>query len=352
MTAGQVGAHLSPALSVSVVVRSFKRPAALLELVDRLCRQAYPCFEVIIFEQSGDPKLVAELHARRDHRLQVVVSPPCDPPRARNEAVRHARGDVLIFIDDDDLPIGTDWISLHLRNYSDPTCVGVAGRATGDATGKKRPLFPRVIRALAMRHTFFKDTVALNHNTIRKTNIDFLVGTNASVRRTLIERIGGWDEGIPMHEEQSFAFKFHRHRSPGEHFVFDPGPTIQRRTDIPGGLERRTRKDWARWELETRLFYYERVVGHYFPVRYRLLCPLFVLRGVQQVLFWIWDGDNRHRGFFERMRATIDLVPSVRLALALPRFSASDVRRVSALQQDARADLGIVGIKETLNGAR
>jgi hypothetical protein len=120
-----------------------------------------------------------------------------------------------------------------------------------------------------------------------------------------------------------------RHRA-RERLVFDPGPTIHRRTDVPGGLARRTRKDWYAWELEARLFYYQHVVGHYFPIRYRLLRPLFVLRGFEQSLLWMWD-DNRHRSRRERVRATIGLVQSLPRALPFQRFSTTGVRRVSQL---------------------
>jgi hypothetical protein len=85
-------------------------------------------------------------------------------------------------------------------------------------------------------------------------------------------------------------------------------------------------------ELEARLFYYEHVVGHYFPLRYRLLYPMFLLRGMEQVLLWICDPDNRHRRLVERLRATIDLVKSLPRVLAFQRFSASDVRRVPRLE--------------------
>jgi glycosyltransferase involved in cell wall biosynthesis len=318
-------------LPISVVVRSYKRPGALLELVGRLRSQRYPTFEVVILEQSEDPELVSRITSADDPRIRVIVSPQRDPPAARNEAVRHATGNVLLFIDDDDLPIGSDWIALHARNYADPRCMGVVGRAASDPEGKKVPKFPWIIRALAMRHTFFKDTVSYAHNTLRKESVDFLIGTNASVRRTLIDRIGGWDEGIPMHEEQSFAIKFHRQHRSGERFVFDPGPIIQRRTDLPGGLSRRTRDDWYAWELEARLFYYEQVVGHYFPIRYRLLCPLFVLRALEQAFFWIWDPDNAHWSLCSRLRASIDLLKSLPRALRFERFPAADVRRVTRI---------------------
>src|SRR6266536_2454709 len=105
-------------LPVSVVIRSYRRPAALLELLARLRAQTYPAFEVIVLEQSDDPRLLARLEAEGDPRLRVVLSAPRNPPAARNEALRHARGDILLFIDDDDLPLGRDWIAASTLRHA------------------------------------------------------------------------------------------------------------------------------------------------------------------------------------------------------------------------------------------
>jgi glycosyltransferase involved in cell wall biosynthesis len=318
----------------SVIVRSYRRPAALIELVDRLCAQQYPHFEVIIVEQSGDPGLLGALAARRDPRLRVVERPPLGAPGARNEGVRHARGEVLLFVDDDDLPIGTDWIEGHMANYADPRCMGVNGRLAACAAGAPAPRFPRLVRWASLRHTFFKDPWTFAFGSLRKDGIDFLVGSNASVRRSLIERIGGWDEGIPMGEEQSFAFKFARARRPGEHLTYDPRPQVWRRVNIDGGLDRRSARDWYRRDLEGRVIYYHGVVAHYFPWRFRLLYPLYLLRVLEQVLIWLWDADNADRGFGERLRATLLTVaefPAIewRLGWCLDRGT---IRRAPALE--------------------
>jgi glycosyltransferase involved in cell wall biosynthesis len=313
---------------VSVVIRSYRRAAALKELVERLCGQSYPDFEIVILEQSDDPALVAHLRSYGDARIRVTVASPMDPPAARNEAIRHSRGEILLFIDDDDLPVDDDWIALHVRNYDDPRCMGVVGRLVADPSKASGPPLARLLRPFAFKQTFFKDTIVLAHNTLFKDEIDFLIGSNASVRRTLVERIGGWDEGIPMNEEQSFAIKFARQRAPGERFVFDPRPIVWRRTDIPGGLNRRAGDDWCIRELEARLFYYKHVVGYYFPWRYRLLEPLFWLRGMEQVLVWIWDRDNAHRPLEQRVRASVELVTELPRALKSRRFPADKVRRV------------------------
>jgi glycosyltransferase involved in cell wall biosynthesis len=313
---------------VSVVVRSYKRGEALKELVHRLQRQRYPSFEVVILEQSDDPELVRYLKSLGDPRIHVCIAPPTNPPAARNEAIRHSSGEIILLIDDDDLPIGEDWIEKHADNYADPMCMGVVGRLVSDPDNIVPPRFPRLVRHFAMRYTPFKDTISLTYNTVRKERIDYLIGSNASVRRSLIERIGGWDEGIPMNEEQSFAIKFARERRKGEMFVFDPNPLMWRRTDVPGGLDRRRGDDWHMRELEARLFYYKHVVGYYFQRRYRILLPLFWLRGIEQVLVWIWDADNGHRSFEERVSASFEVVVRLPEALRSRRFSAADIRRI------------------------
>lgn len=317
---------------VSVAIRSFHRPLALKELLGRLRTQAYPHFEIVVYEQSDSPTLVAELNALGDARLKVCPGPALSPPAARNAAVRNCSGDIVLFIDDDDLPVGDDWIEQHLKNYSDPRCMGVVGRLLRDPDRLEGPRFPKLVRRMAMRHTFFKDTVMLAHNTLRKEGIAFLIGSNASVRRSLLERIGGWDEGVPMHEEQSFAFKFALQRRPGEHFVFDPTALMWRRTGVPGGLGRRAGDDWHLRELEGRLFFYKHVVGHYFSARYRLLYPLFWLRGVEQVIEWIWDPDNADRPLPARVRATLEVVWSLPKALEFHRFPAERIQRVPSLE--------------------
>ncbi len=315
---------------VSVVIRSFKRPTALLQLVNCLRAQAFPRFEIVILEQSDDPQVVDQLNALDDPRIRVVVSPVLGAAAARNAAVRQSRGAILIFIDDDDLPLGTDWITHHVANYWDARCMGVVGRLVANPDRLEGPRFPRLVRALAMRYTLFRDTRAFAHNTMRKVGIDFLIGSNASVRRSLIERVGGWDEGISVSEEQSFSFRFARMREAQEHFTFDPRPIIWRRTDVPGGLQRRVGADWYLRELEARLFYYRHVVGYYFPVRYWLLRPLFLPRAVLQVLEWIWDPDNCKRSFWKRILASLDLLVRGVTVLRCKHFSPDNIKRMAS----------------------
>lgn len=314
--------------SVSVIVRSFRRPQELLELISRLLTQRYPNYEVVVFEQSEDEELQERLASFGDPRLHVIPAKPINPPAARNAAIRHSTGEVLLLIDDDDLPIGDRWIESHVANYQDSTCMGVVGRLVSNPDRISDPKFPKLTKALAMRHTVFKDTRCYANNTLEKVGIDFLIGSNVSVRRSLVQRVGGWDEGIPVSEEQSFAFKFARSKNPGEYFKFDPKPVMWRRTNVAGGLGRRENEKWHLRELEARLFYYKHVVGYYFPLRFATMRPLFVVRAVLQVFEWIWDPDNRQHSVRERLNASFEIVFKVHEVLAARNYDPAQIRRV------------------------
>jgi GT2 family glycosyltransferase len=326
---------------VSVIVRSCGRPREVMELIGRLTRQTYARFEIVVCDQTGSPELLARMKAEGGPLIRVIARPPLGASGARNEAVRHARGEILAFIDDDDLPFDDDWLALHVANYEDPNCMGVNGRHVHGPQGSPAPRFAGRAYRLCFRHTFWKDTTSFVTSARRKVGVDFLFGTNSSVRREVVERIGGWDEGVPTWgEEQSFAFKLKRAKRCGEYLVFDPRPQIWRRTDIPGGADRRTVHGWHRKELAARVGYYHRVVGHYYPWRFRLLYPFYALRTLVQMEDWIWDGDNKWHGLANRLAASVDV--AVRLPLFLWREARAGhvAKRITKLDPGTAPDDG------------
>src|SRR5678816_1847931 len=120
---------------VSVIVRSYNRLPALAELLDALLAQDHDAFEVVVIEQTevraGDA--IAQIdELARDPRVRILRHPPLGGPRARNVGVRSARGDLLVFIDDDDLPATTDWLRRHEANFADPRCLGATGQFIDD----------------------------------------------------------------------------------------------------------------------------------------------------------------------------------------------------------------------------
>lgn len=314
----------------SVVVRSYKRPAALRELLAVLCAQSERDIEIIIVEQSDDPSLHAALRAL-DPRVVVLAAPPLGPAGARNVGVTAARGAILVLIDDDDLPCSSSWVAAHLANYEDPRCIGINGRYAANASGTHITKHPRLVRWLAFRLTVFRDTRTMATGPLRKEGIAYAMGSNVSLRQELLARAGGWDEGVPMGEELSFYFRLRAYLRPGEYLAYDPVPVIWRRMDIVGGLDRRG-EDAAVAELMHRTLYYHHVVRTYFPWRYWLMWPLFLVRPLERTLFWIWRPSQRSGRLAARWRDTLRVVAAFPRALRHHGpFASPAIRRVPRL---------------------
>lgn len=77
--------------------------------LDALRRQTHRCFEVIVVDSSPDSRTADVVAAYPEVRL---VRPPGRllPHAARNEGVRHARGELLVFSDPDVYP-DTGWLA-------------------------------------------------------------------------------------------------------------------------------------------------------------------------------------------------------------------------------------------------
>jgi LmbE family N-acetylglucosaminyl deacetylase len=86
---------------VSVIVRSQDRPE-LREALDSLALQTYPNIEVVVVAAGGAHRELPARCGRFSLRL-VGGDKPLARSRAANLGLREARGDLLIFLDDDDL---------------------------------------------------------------------------------------------------------------------------------------------------------------------------------------------------------------------------------------------------------
>jgi glycosyltransferase involved in cell wall biosynthesis len=96
----------------TVVVPTHERPGALAACLESLAALDYPGdrFEVVVVDDGGRTPLEPVLDAFRDRLdLQLVRQARAGPAAARNAGAEHARGDLLLFTDDDCRP-RADWL--------------------------------------------------------------------------------------------------------------------------------------------------------------------------------------------------------------------------------------------------
>jgi glycosyltransferase involved in cell wall biosynthesis len=300
------------------VVRSYDRLPALCELVERLLAQDHESFEIVVVEQTTEaaPGARARLDAlAADARVRVLAHGPLGSARARNVGVAAARGEIVVLVDDDDLPVGRDWLARLTAPFSDPRCLGVTCRHVWRDDDRPSPLYRRLAARRCLR---FSPLLRLPWTFVRHdapvAPVDYVHGTGGAVRKSAVERFGAWDADAPLEDESSFGYRVQRGKAPDEYFAFDPGALLRRRLDLDGGMAKRGLTP-AAFYGKTMTFV-RRIVGRYHPRRVRWLYPLYALACLRWTLEWLWSTSRRHRTPVGRAAA------SLAITLAAPLLAA------------------------------
>jgi GT2 family glycosyltransferase len=171
-----------PPPEISVVVSTYRRPGFLPDLVHALEQQtlAPERFEVVAVDDGSDDggatwTALSGLVAASAARMRAVPRPASGGPAVgRNEGVRHARGPVLAFTDDDCIP-QPGWLAALLAAVD-----GGADLVQGCTV----PVPDRTPEAGAWARTI---TITAATALFETCNIAY--------RRPWFERLGGFDEG-------------------------------------------------------------------------------------------------------------------------------------------------------------
>lgn len=178
-------------LSASVLIPSYRRPRDLGRCISYLAKQTLRPIQVVVVWQGDDTSTRDEaLSAGMElgPTLELVHIQEPGIVAAENAALRVARGDIVLLIDDDAVA-SPAWIGHHLRHYANPLIGAVGGSAINYRDGHRLPTrYARPIGRLALygkTHGNMYDHPE-EWRALKPESVDHLVGYNMSFRRSLI----------------------------------------------------------------------------------------------------------------------------------------------------------------------
>ncbi|NEQ41228.1 MAG: glycosyltransferase family 2 protein [Okeania sp. SIO3I5] len=226
--------------SISVVIPTYNREEVLIDTIADVIKQDYPNFEVLVVDQTAThkPEVQAYLEEKANvGKIKLFHLNWASLPGARNYAVRHCSGEIILFIDDD-VRLETGFLAAHVRNYVDRPEVGaVAGRVfdrmkLGDSGGELEieDLPPEASDpGIAWYH------IDLVH-TVKPQRVISARGCNMSYRREIFTKYGlSFDErfrGSAVREESDFCLRL---RQTGYQIWFDPEASLIHLGEESGG---------------------------------------------------------------------------------------------------------------------
>jgi len=195
-----------------VIVATRDRPALLADALGSVARQSAAPLEVRVADDGDTPATAAVADAAL---LEVTVIPVAARRigAARNAAARDARGALLAFLDDDDR-----WLPDHLAPLAAAFADADVELAFRDAAVIRERIAAGGARTELARRVIARDW----EDGLMRTD-DYLPPSGWMVRRTLFERLGGFDPAFRYSEDWDFLLRAARVTRPRR----VPGVTVE-----------------------------------------------------------------------------------------------------------------------------
>lgn len=179
--------------TVSVIVRTVRRPERLRECLQSLAAQTYRKFELVLVDMSEDSmtSIVGEMRARLPIVRHLRLKAACSRPVALNRAIESASGRFITILDDDNL-----WEPDHLANIVD----NFEGADLVYTGVRIQTLTPD--GELIQEQTHY---LPFDFNRLLEANFIFTVAT--AFRRALWDEVGRYDERFPVYEDWEFLIR-------------------------------------------------------------------------------------------------------------------------------------------------
>lgn len=177
-------------MSLSIVICTRDRPSMVRMVLDSLAPLP-ATFDVHLVDQSVDRATVDVVDALRADfgadRLHVHRQEIAGAARARNRGYRESTGDLVAFLDDD-VTVHGDWLATVQATFED----------AGAALAYGQVLVPAALADDVNQGRIVPSLVWDERNVLRKPSPFRLWGMSANmvVRRSALDRIGGFDETL------------------------------------------------------------------------------------------------------------------------------------------------------------
>ena len=209
-----------------------EREEDLKRSVTELLTQADPSWELIVVDDTEElsPAMKAFL-AEHEGKLRYVRLTSKNLPRAGNVGITLARGEIVIFVDDDVIP-SERFVARHVSAYDSPTVGGVMGRI-------RQHNFPEWEPDPSPDDMGFNSFWHKHFNWKTRQPVAMTRGCNMSFQRDVLFAVGGCDERFVAEGMRWDTDLGYRVRRAGYTIMYDPDAWLEHLYVPRGGARTR-----------------------------------------------------------------------------------------------------------------
>ncbi len=219
---------------VSVILPTYNKASLVAQAVESVLAQTYRDFEIVVVD-DGSTDATREALSRYGDRIVYIFQENAGPGAARNTAIRASKGDLLAFLDHDDMmsPIKLACQVAYFDEHPEVGAVYTGWQYVNDqgteVLSEVRPAHEgEILKDLLREGTLFPSVAAM-------------------VRRSVAERVGLFDETRTLQSCEDIDFWI-RVAADGCRFGCIQQPLCQKRVSPDGLAQSLTRREQA-WAI-------------------------------------------------------------------------------------------------------
>lgn len=186
---------------VSAIIPTYNRARLVTDAVESILGQTYPEVEIIVVNDGSTDDTLSRL-ARYRGRTRIISQKNAGPAAARNRGIAAATGELVAFLDSDDV-----WLPEKLERQV--AILERAGSSVPCCLSNITMRFHQTERTsfdIAALHPDFEEGIWTNVDEVLATRF-LLFNQSVLVRRKALEKIGGFDEKLWLLEDYELALR-------------------------------------------------------------------------------------------------------------------------------------------------
>ncbi len=172
---------------ISCIIPTYNRAAWLKGAMESILRQTYPHWELLIVDDQSEDntRAVVESFQQNDPRVRYLLNPRKGQSPARNHGLKHAKGEYIAFLDDDD-------VSFPHRFESQMGAIKESGCNF-------------LVSGYQVRDRQSQKILSEHKLDLKAAGASF--PSRWMIRKSLLDRVGGFDEDFPSMTDAEVSYK-------------------------------------------------------------------------------------------------------------------------------------------------
>lgn len=199
---------------ISVIIPTYNRVKFLTIALKSILEQSLPAekYEILVIDNNSTDttkKVVSNITHKSENRLRYIFEPNPGLVNARHRGAEEARGEILVFADDD-IIASPEWLAAINEAFEDPNAALVGGKVLPEYEAEP----PEWLDAFWVRNELgswmmYLSLIDLGEQ-VREVPANYVFGCNFSIRKNVLYQGGGF-------HPDSFPSNLIRYRGDGEY---------------------------------------------------------------------------------------------------------------------------------------